>query len=290
MSSKPTNLGWILNMNREQRSSFVFQVTTLVAITAMTVGSGCCVTGSCGGSGPLFATHGGGTTAGCDLCTSGCDSCSTGSEVVIGGGCSGGAFPGSCGTCASGCGGGLSGMFLPLLSTRLACGAGCGGVYWNEWISDPPECCDPCDNGGCWVGPQCGNCPNYGCGPCGLVSGAWHGITGLFTNFTTSAWLTGVGGQCGCAECTGTVGMGCDSPGGCGIPGCTDCVQQGPSTPDTITTWPSSPIPQGPIATTAQVQPTLATVDASSQDCADCATAGTIKRHPHRVVSKRLRR
>jgi len=26
----------------------------------------------------------------------------------------------------------------------LACGAGCGGVYWGEWTSDPPEVCDDC--------------------------------------------------------------------------------------------------------------------------------------------------
>lgn len=36
-------------------------------------------------------------------------------------------------------------------------GAGCGDVYWDEWISDPPYRCDPCDDHGNWIGPKC--CP-----------------------------------------------------------------------------------------------------------------------------------
>ena len=65
-----------------------------------------------------------------------------------------GTYPGSCGTCRRGSGGGLSGIVLPLLSTRLACGSGCGSMYWSEWIADPPSPCDPCDDNGCWVEPQ----------------------------------------------------------------------------------------------------------------------------------------
>lgn len=34
-----------------------------------------------------------------------------------------------------------------------SCG-GCGELYWNEWHSDPPACCDPCDDCGNWVGPS----------------------------------------------------------------------------------------------------------------------------------------
>lgn len=37
---------------------------------------------------------------------------------------------------------------------RLACGSGCGEVYWGEWISDPPDCADPCDQCGNYVGPR----------------------------------------------------------------------------------------------------------------------------------------
>jgi hypothetical protein len=29
---------------------------------------------------------------------------------------------------------------------------GCGEVYWCDWISSPPECCDPCDDCGNWIG------------------------------------------------------------------------------------------------------------------------------------------
>lgn len=35
------------------------------------------------------------------------------------------------------------------------CHEGCSEVYWCEWINDPPDCCDPCDQCyGCWTGPQ----------------------------------------------------------------------------------------------------------------------------------------
>lgn len=36
-------------------------------------------------------------------------------------------------------------------------GGGCGEFYLDEWISNPPYCCDPCDDHGGWVGPRC--CP-----------------------------------------------------------------------------------------------------------------------------------
>ena len=29
---------------------------------------------------------------------------------------------------------------------RTVCGSGCGEVYYGEWLSNPPDCCDPCDN------------------------------------------------------------------------------------------------------------------------------------------------
>lgn len=34
----------------------------------------------------------------------------------------------------------------------LTCGGGCGEIYWDEWISDPPDACDPCDCDGHWNG------------------------------------------------------------------------------------------------------------------------------------------
>lgn len=59
-----------------------------------------------------------------------------------------------CGTCSGGCEG-----HTPCQSLKhvLTCGAGCGQIYWGEWLSDPPDQCDPCDNCGSWIGPRC--CP-----------------------------------------------------------------------------------------------------------------------------------
>jgi hypothetical protein len=45
------------------------------------------------------------------------------------------------------------GLLNPLRSL-LSCGSGCGEWYVDEWLSDPPDCCDPGDNWGNWVGPQ----------------------------------------------------------------------------------------------------------------------------------------
>ncbi|WP_146443611.1 hypothetical protein [Botrimarina colliarenosi] len=44
------------------------------------------------------------------------------------------------------------GLCCPQGSGCGGCG-GCGDLYWNEWHSDPPRCCDPCDDCGNWVGP-----------------------------------------------------------------------------------------------------------------------------------------
>jgi hypothetical protein len=67
-------------------------------------------------------------------------------------------------TCA-GCGShaGKFGHGGPFSSLRasLTCGSGCGEWYFDEWLSDPPECCDPCDAHGQWIGPQ-GCCKGNG--------------------------------------------------------------------------------------------------------------------------------
>ncbi|MCS7306614.1 MAG: hypothetical protein NZ602_16090 [Thermoguttaceae bacterium] len=34
--------------------------------------------------------------------------------------------------------------------------AGCGQRYWSPWTADPPDCCDPCDHWGRWIGTQRG--------------------------------------------------------------------------------------------------------------------------------------
>lgn len=132
----------------------------LALLSMLLVGSGCCLT-------PICRTGTGCSSCSESIAATGCDSC--------GGTCQSGCgneevYPGTCGTCVPGNCGGLSGLMLPLLSTRLACGSGCGGVYWNEWVSDPPVCCDPCNDCGCWVGPRCGDCGECGgCGGCGGV-------------------------------------------------------------------------------------------------------------------------
>jgi len=41
------------------------------------------------------------------------------------------------------------------LKQCMTCGSGCGEIYCDEWISDPPDYCDPCDPcTGDWIGPQ----------------------------------------------------------------------------------------------------------------------------------------
>ena len=34
------------------------------------------------------------------------------------------------------------------------CGSQCGELYWNEWVSIPPQCSDPCDECGNYIGPR----------------------------------------------------------------------------------------------------------------------------------------
>ncbi|MEX2174656.1 MAG: hypothetical protein WD872_09865 [Pirellulaceae bacterium] len=77
--------------------------------------------------------------------------------------------PGGCGSCAgpTDCG------ILPALMRARTCGKGCGEIYWGEWISDPPDCCDPCDPcHGQFTGPH-GYCS---LGPCQRLLAALHGF------------------------------------------------------------------------------------------------------------------
>lgn len=94
----------------------------------------------------------------------------------------------------SGCG---SCAHISHLPNRLACGTGCGEIYWDEWLSDPPACEDPCDDCGNYVGPR-------------------------GKSFSPLAWCNFWGlrscGDCGtCDACTATPDCGSD----CG--GCSDC-------------------------------------------------------------------
>ena len=166
-------------------------------------------------------------TSGCCGLGGGCGVTSYGGGPIVDAGC--GCGGGSCG--ASACSGpgvchdscGLKNLLYPLISPRLACGSGCGQIYWNEWASDPPDCCDPCGPNGCYVGPQtmCAGPP--------LIVSAIHCV-GRGVSDLLGAILGGIGcGPCelltcgGCGSCGGgaiiDAGCGCGN-GGCATGGC----------------------------------------------------------------------
>jgi hypothetical protein len=150
----------------------------------------CCFPGNCGPGGE----YGGG----CCFClprpivwTGECNECGPG-------GCA------SCADCCGDCG------ILALMRRGLTCGKGCGEIYMGEWISDPPDCCDPCDRcHGCWTGPQ-GACH---LGPFQRLLAACHGYSycpkpccgpacGGLCNRGSCGPVCGCGGA-GCAGCDG---------------------------------------------------------------------------------------
>lgn len=131
-----------------------------------------CGDGSCGPRKPLINVCTG--PACCGGCEPSCG-CDPGCGVEPGCGCEPSCGVGGCGdVCGVGCGCGncpvgetlifgvraIGSEFRRLLAPLgmcCPCGSGCGGcgeLYWNEWHSDPPACCDPCDSCGSWVGPS----------------------------------------------------------------------------------------------------------------------------------------
>ena len=109
--------------------------------------------------------------------------CPTGCDGVVAGG---GGYGDCCGTCG----------VRPLrqcAANHLGCGMGCGNVYVGEWVSDPPDRCDPCDGCGNWTGPRC--CPP------GILQCLCQGLRALFCC-----------PQPGCCE----AGSGCTTCGGHG--------------------------------------------------------------------------
>ncbi|MCA9217537.1 MAG: hypothetical protein KDB27_30925 [Planctomycetales bacterium] len=173
------------------------QILAATLICLVAIASGCCgIHGGCG-------AYPGGVVV-----DSGCGSC------------------GGPGVCHNNCG--LRNLIYPLLSPRLACGNGCGEIYWNEWACDPPDCCDPCSNSGCYVGPSvCAGPP--------LIVSVVHCV-GRGVSDLLGCILGGIGcGPCelltcgGCASCGGGViydGCGGCADGGCtgGCSGCADCM------------------------------------------------------------------
>jgi hypothetical protein len=132
-------------------------------------------------------------------------------KPIVWNGCCNDCGPGpceSCCDCPQQCG------ILPWFYRNRICGKGCGDLYVGEWVSDPPDCCDPCDQcHGCWTGPQgCCNlgpmqrllaalhgysyCPAPDCGPvCGLCNKGCCGGGGPVGYEST--------GEPGCATCGG---------------------------------------------------------------------------------------
>lgn len=57
-----------------------------------------------------------------------------------------GALEGMASTCGDHCGN-CDGYYRPPGSIRqaLACGSGCGEIYYGEWVSNPPNTCNECD-------------------------------------------------------------------------------------------------------------------------------------------------
>lgn len=165
-------------------------VCALVVVSLAGLAGGCCCCPtSCGPGGPC--------EVGC-FClpkpivwTGGCNECG----------------PGPCTSCSDGCG---DCGILACLRRGLTCGKGCGEIYINEWVSDPPDCCDPCDQCyGQYTGPH-GTC----ClGPFQRLLAAFHG----YSYCPKPCCGPVCGGLCnrgGCGPVCGCGGVGCDSCGG----------------------------------------------------------------------------
>lgn len=116
--------------------------------------------------------------------------------------CCGGWDPilGSCDACGV-CGGACEGHTpAQHLKHMLTCASGCGEIYWGEWISDPPDDCDPCDDWGNWVGPT--DCCGTSC--LDSLASSWCNLFGY-----RNGGGKGGKGKGGCGTCGGKGG--CDS-------------------------------------------------------------------------------
>lgn len=174
--------------------------TFALILLALSAGGGCCCPGTqpCG----LSGSGGGGCGPGYLCLPKPIVWC--GNENECG---PGGCGQGDCDSCAcpDDCG------ILPALGRGLSCGKGCGEIYWGEWYSDPPDCCDPCDDCGNWTGPH-GFC---NLGPCQRLLAAFHGYK-YCPNPCTGPSCGGFCNKASCATggCTSCGGGGCDSCGG----------------------------------------------------------------------------
>ena len=101
--------------------------------------------------------------------------------------------------------------FDRLRNGSLFCGSGCGEVYVDEWLSNPPDCCDPCD-GPNFIG-QNSNCQNSCRATCWQPGDLLRRFGSVLVG---GRHCTGAqsSADCGC-------GGGC-SDGSCGGGGCSD--------------------------------------------------------------------
>lgn len=135
-------------------------------------------------------------------------------------GCNNDCGPSSCEPCGNYCGGCRDGLLSHCflfggIRGCLSCGRGCSEIYCDEWKSDPPDCCDPCDqcygqftgpHGYCCLGP-CQRilawldgyryCPAPNCGP-------WRPIFGHCSPCGPAC------GDPGCSTCAGGAPHGAD--------------------------------------------------------------------------------
>jgi hypothetical protein len=200
--------------NRAMMARWLFVFSALAALAS----SGCCCFGPCGGRGSYPtaacgpACGGGGCESGacraapcnngCGLFANGCCCLCLPKPIVWCGNCSE-CGPNDCESCAcpSDCG------ILSFCRWNKSCGKGCGEIYYGEWYSDPPDCCDPCDQCfGQWTGPH-GYCR---LGPMQHLLAAFHGYK-YCPKPCCDDWC---GGFCNKPACTSCGGGGCASCGG----------------------------------------------------------------------------
>jgi hypothetical protein len=105
---------------------------------------------------------------------------------------------GHCNTPVGCCNGGIKGW---LNSQATGC-KGCGDMYWGEWVSDPPDCCDPCNKCGDYTG-NGGTCCKPNC------------LARLSRLFNGHRYCPGV-----CGDICGVPLLGCNRCGGAGCDAC----------------------------------------------------------------------
>jgi len=128
---------------------------------------------------------------------------------------------------------------------KIGCNSGCGDLYWSDWHSQPPDCCDPCDRCGNFVGRFfTGNPCRSGCGSCCGGGGEWGG------------------GYAGGSGCCGGAGGGYDAGPMVPTPAGGDVMYEAGPVRTRVTPSRATPTPIGPSnpprATATRVRPSQA--------------------------------